>query len=153
MKTSLFFFRNFLLFLSLLTISFSSELENVSLQLQWKHQFEFAGFYAAVEKGYYRELGLEVTLKELQAGMDITEEVTSGQSTYGISGSKIILDRLRGSPVILLANYFKRSPYTIITQPDISLPSDLKGKKIMGDMNEVAGIGISQMLNLFDLSI
>ena len=35
-------------------------LQKISLQLVWKHQFEFAGFYAAIEKGFYRSQGLEV---------------------------------------------------------------------------------------------
>lgn len=34
----------------------TNPLEKVSLQLEWKHQFEFAGFYAAVEKGYYKDI-------------------------------------------------------------------------------------------------
>lgn len=44
----------------ILTISINNllfGLEKVSLQLEWKHQFEFAGFYAAVEKGYYEDIG------------------------------------------------------------------------------------------------
>ncbi|MBD3829761.1 MAG: ABC transporter substrate-binding protein, partial [Arcobacter sp.] len=41
-----------------------ANLEKVSLQLEWKHQFEFAGFYTAIEKGYYNDVGLEVEIKE-----------------------------------------------------------------------------------------
>jgi len=37
-------------------------LDKISLQLLWKHQFEFAGFYIAKEKGYYKDLGLGLTL-------------------------------------------------------------------------------------------
>ena len=33
-------------------------LEPVSLELRWFHQFQFAGYYAALEKGFYREAGL-----------------------------------------------------------------------------------------------
>lgn len=36
----------------------------VSIQLKWVHSFQFAGYYAAVEKGFYRDVGLDVTLKE-----------------------------------------------------------------------------------------
>ena len=39
-------------------------LEKVTLQLQWKHQFEFAGFYAAKEKGFFQDAGLDVTFVE-----------------------------------------------------------------------------------------
>ncbi len=39
-------------------------LEKVSLQLQWKYQFQFAGYIIAKEKGFYKDYGLEVELKE-----------------------------------------------------------------------------------------
>ena len=42
-----------------------NEVEKVSIQLQWKHQFEFAGFYAAKEKGYYSEAGLDVDIRDV----------------------------------------------------------------------------------------
>ncbi len=38
-------------------------LEPVTLQLKWKHQFQFAGYYMALEKGYYKEAGLDVTIQ------------------------------------------------------------------------------------------
>src|SRR5882762_10634097 len=39
-------------------------LEAVSLQLKWKHQFQFAGYYQALEQGFYRDAGLDVTIRE-----------------------------------------------------------------------------------------
>lgn len=51
----------------------TASLEKVSLQLVWKHQFEFAGFYAAIEKGFYRSQGLEVELREYEHGVDILD--------------------------------------------------------------------------------
>ncbi len=45
-------------------------LENVTLQLKWKHQFQFAGYYAALEKGFYRQAGLDVKIIEAQAGVE-----------------------------------------------------------------------------------
>ena len=41
--------------------------EHVSLQLHWKYEFEFAGFIAAKEKGFYKDVGLDVELKEFVA--------------------------------------------------------------------------------------
>lgn len=38
--------------------------EVIDVQLRWKHQFQFAGYYAAIAKGYYREEGLDVRLHE-----------------------------------------------------------------------------------------
>jgi ABC-type nitrate/sulfonate/bicarbonate transport system substrate-binding protein len=53
-----------------LLITQAHALDQVSLQLKWKHQFQFAGYYAAVEKGFYRENGLEVEIREGGPGVD-----------------------------------------------------------------------------------
>ena len=91
--------RIFLLSLILTQILWAN-LEKVTLQLEWKHQFEFAGFYTAIEKGYYKDIGLDVEIKEFQDGLDITEDVINGKSTFGISSSALILERLKEKPVI-----------------------------------------------------
>lgn len=46
------------------------ELDKVTLQLKWKHQFQFAGYYAAKSKGFYQQAGLDVTLLEAVSGTD-----------------------------------------------------------------------------------
>ena len=60
------------------------KLTKVTLQLKWVTQAQFAGYYAAVEKGYYKNAGLDVTLKV--GGPDITPEQTvlGGQAQFGI---------------------------------------------------------------------
>ncbi|MDX9900895.1 MAG: transporter substrate-binding domain-containing protein [Aliarcobacter sp.] len=108
-----------------------NELKKVTLQLEWKHQFEFAGFYAAVEKGYYRDVGLELEIKEFQEGINITQEVLSGNATFGISSSALILEKLNKKPVVLIASYFKQNALALVTKPNIKTPADLKNKKIM----------------------
>ncbi len=70
--------------------------ETVILQLRWFHQFQFAGYYAAVEQGYYRDVGLDVIIKETKAGMDTTKEVVEGRAQYGIIGPSILLQRNKG---------------------------------------------------------
>lgn len=106
-------------------------LEKVSLQLHWKYEFEFAGFIAAKEKGFYRDAGLDVTLKEYQNGLDIIDEVVSGRVTYGVYNSNTLLEYMRGKPVVLLASFFKRSALVLITKPEIKNVKDLKGKRLM----------------------
>ena len=51
-------------------VSYSQEsaLIPIKLQLKWKHQFQFAGYYAALKKGYYKKAGLAVTLVEGGSG-------------------------------------------------------------------------------------
>ena len=106
-------------------------LETVSLQLVWKHQFEFAGFYAAIEKGFYRDKGLEVELREYESGLDILQEALSGRVTYSMANDSVIGWRLAGQPVVLLANYFKKAPLVLLGQPSIRTLDDLRGKRLM----------------------
>ncbi|MEA3278334.1 MAG: transporter substrate-binding domain-containing protein [Pseudomonadota bacterium] len=105
--------------------------DRVILQLPWKHQFEFAGFYAAIEKGFYRERGLEVEIREYENGLDLIGEVTSGRATYGLSNSMVISERLAGKPLVLMANYLKRSALVIVGQQDVRTLQDLRGKQLM----------------------
>ena len=53
--------------IAVLAASPAFALDKVSLQLKWKHQFQFAGYYAALEKGFYRDAGFE-TWKFARAG-------------------------------------------------------------------------------------
>lgn len=106
-------------------------LEKVSLQLSWKHQFQFAGFYAAVEQGYFAEQGLEVEIREFQEEADPINEVSSGRADFGIYSDDLIFERMEGRPVVLLANYFKRFPLVFLAQPGLKTLEDLKGKRLM----------------------
>jgi len=111
-------------------------LDKVSLQLHWKYQFEFAGFIAAKEKGFYKDVGLDVTLKEYAHGIDIEKDVIDGKSEYGIYNSLSLLEYLRGKPIVLVSSYFKRAALVLVTTPDIKSPKDLVGKKIMASTKE-----------------
>ncbi|MEA2048085.1 MAG: transporter substrate-binding domain-containing protein [Campylobacterota bacterium] len=130
-----------------------TEMENITLQLQWKHQFEFAGFYAAKEKGFYKDAGLDVSFVEFDKNKDITEEVLNGNAQYGLTYSSIIAEYMQGKPLILLANFFKQSPLVLVAQPHIRTPADLKGKKIMGLSDSIHGITLLTMLNKFNIHL
>ena len=124
------------LFLSATYAQEPQKLEKVSLQLHWKYQFEFAGFIAAKEKGFYKDVGLDVTLKEYTFGMDIEDDILTGKSEYGIYNSLSLLEYLRGKPLVLVSSYFKRAALVLVTSPDIKSPRDLIGKKIMASTKE-----------------
>jgi len=109
----------------------AKELEKVSLQLHWKYQFEFAGFIAAKEKGFYRDAGLDVELKEYRFGQNVVDEILNDKSTYGIYNSNLLELYMIGKPIKLMASFFKRSAIVIITKPDIKTIKDLRGKTIM----------------------
>ena len=88
-----------LLFFLLLTVSVYAETTkelSVKLQLLWTHQFEFAGFYMAKEKGFYNDIGLDV---EITDGFkkNTIEDVDSGKVDFGVAGSKIIYETTKSS--------------------------------------------------------
>lgn len=90
-------------------------IETVTLQLKWKHQFQFAGYYAAIHQGYYLEEGLDVHLIEGKPGGKEVEEVVRGNANFGVGMSDILLSRLEGKPIVLIANIFQHSPVTLLT--------------------------------------
>ncbi len=108
-------------------------LEAVTLQLAWKHQFQFAGYYAAKAKGFYRDAGLEVTLVEGGEDTSAREQVARGKAQYGVAGVELVLHRNDGDPFIVLAAVFQHSPSILLARHDqgISEPQDLIGKKVM----------------------
>jgi len=110
-------------------------LDKVSIQLNWFHQFQYAGYYAAKEQGFYQELGLEVELREFNGPGDVTDYVIDGRADYGISDSSLIIDKSQGKPVVIVAQIFQHSPTTIATlrSSGIASPFDLIGKRIMVD--------------------
>ncbi|WP_273671253.1 ABC transporter substrate-binding protein, partial [Janthinobacterium fluminis] len=83
--------------------------EKVTLQLKWRHQFQFAGYYAAQEQGYYRAAGLDVTLREAVPGSDPVHSVLDGAAQYGVGGSDLLLKRGAGQPLVVLAPIFQHS--------------------------------------------
>jgi PAS domain S-box-containing protein len=107
----------------------------VTVQLHWKHQFEFAAFYAALEKGYYREAGLEVTIREGGPGIDAVKEVVAGVADFGISASALVVDRYRGMPVVALAALMQHSPTALLAsrKQGIENVHDLIGKTVSVD--------------------
>jgi len=107
--------------------------ETVTLRLKHVHQFQFAGYYAALEQGYYREAGLDVTILEGADGGEPERDVLSGRAEYGVGGSGLLLTRLAGKPVVVLGVVFQHSPYALAMRQTSAEP-DLRrilGKRAM----------------------
>ena len=124
------------------------ELDKVSIQLSWLHQFQFAGYYAAKEQGFYRALGLEVELREYKGSSAIEDDVIDGRADYGTHDSSLIVSKNNGKPVVIVAQIFQHSPATVATlrSSDIARPSDLIGKRIMIDTRLKNAVPITAML-------
>ncbi|MDX2368132.1 MAG: ABC transporter substrate-binding protein, partial [Colwellia sp.] len=74
-------------FLPTIIMAQTSSIEKVGLQLGWKHQFQYAGFYIAKEYGFYQEVDLDVNINEFDHSIDIVNEVVSGHVNFGIGKS------------------------------------------------------------------
>ncbi len=127
------FFYFFLLTLSILANSSSTKLDTVGLQLSYFHQFQFAGFYAAQAKGFYKDLGLYVKIYEKKENTNVTLDVVLQKSNFGIAKEFIIQQNLAGIKISLLKAIYQHTPYAIITlkKNNIRTPTDLVGKKLM----------------------
>jgi len=124
----------FLFLLSFIATSLiAKNLEKVSVQLQWLDQFQFAGYYVAKEKGFYENVGLDVTIKKHSPDINIVQEVISKRATFGIGHSSLIQEKSRGADIVLLSAIFQSSPSVIIARKDSDIKKiqDFKGKKIM----------------------
>ncbi len=106
--------------------------ETVTLQLRWKHQFQFAGYYAALERGFYREAGLDVRIVEARPNEDVVATVLRGEADFGVGTSDLLLRRARGEPVVALAVVFQHSPLAFLARrgPDLNTVQDLAGKRV-----------------------
>lgn len=107
--------------------------ERVTLQLKWLHQFQFAGYYAAEAKGFYREAGLEVAMREAVPGEDPVERVLAGQAEFGVGTSELVLLRAQGKPVVALAVIYQHSPLVLLARrlPGIGDVHGLADKPLM----------------------
>ncbi|TDW30082.1 ABC transporter substrate-binding protein [Cryobacterium psychrophilum] len=111
----------------------SGGLTPITLQLQWVAQAQFAGYYAAVDQGYYEDEGLDVTIEE--GGPDIVPQdvLAAGDVDYAISWVPKVLGSIeQGANITDVAQIFERSATTQISFKDknITTAADLKGKNV-----------------------
>jgi diguanylate cyclase (GGDEF)-like protein/PAS domain S-box-containing protein len=117
--------------------------ESVTLQLKWKHQFQFAGYYAALEKGYYAEEGLDVLIREADPDIDPIDSVIDGEAEYGVGTSDLLIYHLHQKPVVVLGVVFQHSPLALISlaglagsqYPGVDSVKELSNKPIMIEAN------------------
>ncbi len=105
----------------------------VKLQLQWVTQAQFAGYFAAVEQGFFREEGLDVEI--LEGGVDIVPQtvLAQGQADFAIAWvPKALASREQGAQITDVGQIFQRSGTLQVSLKDkgISAPGDLRGKKV-----------------------
>ena len=108
-------------------------LDEVSLQLQWVAQSQFAGYYAAVDQGFYEDFCLDVTIVE--GGVDIVpqQQLGSGAVDYAIAWvPKALVSRAEGIDIVNVAQMYQRSGTLQVSFADtgIESPADFAGRKV-----------------------
>jgi len=111
----------------------AAALTPVKLQLQWFPQAQFAGYFAALDQGFYKAEGLDLTI--LPGGVDIVPAtvVAGGNAEFGISWvPKMLASRESGADVQVIGQVFQRSGTLQVAWKDsnITKPADWKGKKV-----------------------
>ncbi len=111
----------------------SEELRPVTLQLQWVPQAQFAGYYAAIDQGFYEDEGLDVTIQE--GGVDIVPQdvLANGEVDYAISWVPKVLGSIeQGAGITDVAQIFERSGTLGVSfkEAGITSPADFKGKNV-----------------------
>jgi len=146
-----------------------ASLKKVVLRLKWVHQAQFAGFYAAVKKGFYEEAGLDVEIRPGGSDFPSVQMVASGSEQFGVTGAdQILLAREKGVPVKAVSTIYRETPFVLFSlkESGIAKMEDLAGQKVgvkLGGneeltfraMVESAGVdaeAIDEMPIKFDLS-
>lgn len=98
---------------------FGDLLTPVTVQLKWDHQFQFAGFYAAISQGYYKEAGYDVNLVPRinpdGSFKDTFAELKSGRAQFAVAGPDVLKLLDSGESVVVVASYYQKSPYVYVS--------------------------------------
>ncbi len=113
--------------------SAAPKLTNITLQLKWVPQAQFAGYYAASLKGFYKDAGLNVTLKNGGPNIIPEQVVASGQAQFGVDWlPSLLAARDKGTDLVNIAQVFARSGMTQLTwkSSGINTIAKMRDKKV-----------------------
>ena len=106
---------------------------NVALQLSWLHSSQFAGSYIAMDRGWWSEAGLDVSLLPGGPNAPVEPPVVSGTALVGISAADYTAAAVEeGAPFKILGVAMQKNPFVVASLPDnpVNEPADLVGKRI-----------------------
>ncbi len=130
------------------TSLYSENLKKITIQLSWFDQFQFAGYYMAKEKGFYKELGLDVEIKPFEFGIDIPKEVSDGKIDFAVGRETLILERTKNRNIVALYALFQASPLILMTTKEsgINTINDFSNKKIMTTIDDSSEVSLKAMI-------
>jgi len=122
-----------LLIVFFLFINYINANQKITLQLNWLHQYQFAGYYMAKEKGFYKDAGIDVDIKELKFGMNALRTIEEKKADFAIGRSSLLIDKAKGKDIVALLGVFQDSPLVLVVKKDSGIKriEDLKNKKVM----------------------
>ena len=132
-----FYFSLFFIIFSIIGVVFiflqknrTKKLDNVKVSLSWLHQAQFAGIYTAIEKEYYKEVGLEVQLEDFEFDKELEQDLADGKTDFSITHADRLLESIsKGLDIKAVAAIYQISPHSILLPKDLFLsPQDLVGK-------------------------
>lgn len=109
-------------------------LTRATLRLKWLAQTQFAGFYMALNRGYYREAGIDLTINPGGPNLLTENLVATGADTFGLSGGtdSVFAARERGLPVVCTGVMHQQTPFVFVTRANgpIRQLADFRGKTV-----------------------
>jgi len=142
-----------LIFIYFITVVFTClyavELKPVKLELKWKHQFQFAGYYMAKEKGFYKDVGLDVEIIEGHDKNTIAD-IEDAKVDFAITTSRLVREVINGKKFVALASIFQNSPFTWVVKKDSGIKTldDFVGKTLMRPVYSLDDVDLMAMLKM-----
>jgi polar amino acid transport system substrate-binding protein len=127
----------------------AGELKSVTLQPSWLEQFQFSGYYIAKEKGFYNDVGLDVTIKPYQFGVDAVQQINDREIDFAVGYEKLIAEMAQNKKIVILYALFQSSPIVLLSTKEskINTINEFVGKKIMATSNDINQASLKAMLN------
>ena len=101
-----------------------NKLEKTSLRLKWVSQAQFAGYYSALQEGYYEDEGLSVKIDPAGPNISPIQSVVSGVNEFGIAGAEQIISAIdNGSPIVAIAVMYRETPEALVSKKSLNITS------------------------------
>jgi len=127
---------------------FLAKANSLILQLSWFNQFQFAGYFIAKEKGFYKDEGFDVNIKPFEFGLDIPQGVNDGKYDFAVGRETLILDKSDNKNIVTLYALFQNSPLILIStkESNINNITDFDGKRIMTTIDDASEVSLKSMI-------
>ncbi len=134
----------------------AQSLEKVTVRFTWKFKGEYAPLCLAVERGYFKQQGLDVELAEGSGAQTVFKLLASGSETFGYGPAIAAASAISaGLPLRVVALYQTSTPMGVISFPDVPLksPKDLEGKRLAISVGETFSDMLAPFAKVNDIDL